>query len=257
MQAIEFALAVGARARGRRRRARGRRTPAGAQAPAAPRYRCMLTDYTCTRLQPPAAPAEAGAAAEQRPGRRARRDQQVRRGSGAADDASLAGRQVEPTSRTSTYASGQWQRPVPAAARRQAGAGGAESGRQAGPAVAAEGGAMVSFDGSEGNAYSLGGGRAAAASGAGRGAGGGAAARQRQQHTAWSPDSQARGVPNPSRLQPARDVRQSSPSDRLQPKASAMTYRKPGDVRTSAARAIDVATKKQVIVDGAVPQSVQ
>ncbi len=250
MQAIEFAIGGAGRAGGG---AGGRAggAPAGGAADTAPRYRCSLADYTCARVQPPAA-GQGAAAGQGRAGGR---------GGAAAGAAAPAADQPE----TRPSPDGKWEafiqnynvyiRPVAAAGgnaggANPAGGGGAGGGgRQAG--AGASQAVQLSFDGSEGNAYALGG-RAGGGGGGGAGAAG-AAGGSVSNTLPWSPDSQKLAVfrtrPGYNRLV---TYVQSSPTDQLQPKTSTNYYQKPGDVVAFQQPVLfDVAMKKQTIVDGA------
>jgi dipeptidyl aminopeptidase/acylaminoacyl peptidase len=121
-----------------------------------------------------------------------------------------------------------WVRPVVAAA----GAGG-RGGRGGAPggAPAPRVGTQLTWDGSEGNAYVLGGGQNRALQ--------------------WSPDSKKiaayRVTPGYQRM--VRYI-ESSPSDQLQPKYMERYYQKPGDVVTQRVPVlIDIASKKAMVID--------
>lgn len=248
MGAIEFAVggAGGGAGRG------GAAPPAaGAGAPAAPRYRCTLTDYTCTRLPAPEPAAQGAAAGQGRAG-----------GGGRAGGAAGAGAAADqPETRPSP--DGKWEayiqnynmfiRPVAAPGGAAAGGGAGRAGGGAGGGGRQGGGAanqaiQLSFDGSEGNAYSLGG---RGGGGGGGAAGGGGAGGTVGNTLPWSPDSQKLAA---FRVRPGYNrlvtYVQSSPSDQLQPKASTNYYQKPGDVVAYQQPVLfDVASKKQTIVE--------
>jgi dipeptidyl aminopeptidase/acylaminoacyl peptidase len=205
MQAIEFALAPAGGGAGRGGGGGGGRAggaPA-AGAPPAPRFRCTLADYTCTRQQ--AAPA--GQGGQGRGGR------QGGQGAGLGQDPNAG--PPPPVVRESPdkkmearilnyniYVGALGSRPDQTAA--------------------------LSFDGSEGNAYTL-------------------------NSIQWSPDGMKiaafRRRPGYNRL--VTYVR-SSPEDQFQPNTFTRFYRKPGDVVDFDQPVLfDVASKKQSIVDGA------
>jgi dipeptidyl aminopeptidase/acylaminoacyl peptidase len=207
MQAIEFALAPAGGGAGRgggggAGRAGGA-PPAGA--PPAQRFRCTLTDYTCTRQQ--AAPAGQGGGAGQGRG--------GRQGGQGAGGPQAAGAPEAPQTRTSPDGKSEaliqnyniYVRPV---------------GGRPDSLVA------LSFDGSEGNAYTF-------------------------NSIQWAPDSRRlaafRRRPGYNRL--VTYVR-SSPEDQFQPNTFTRSYRKPGDVVDFDQPVLfDVASKQQTIVDGA------
>jgi dipeptidyl aminopeptidase/acylaminoacyl peptidase len=212
-QAIEFALAPGGGGGGRgggggAGAGRGGQAP-GAGAPAQNRFRCTLSDYACTRATaaPEGAAAGAGAGAGQgRGGRQGGGGANAAPGAGAADAP-----QVRPSPDRKFEALIQnyniYIRPL---------------GGRADQATA------LSFDGSEGNAYTFG-------------------------SIQWSPDGQKiaafRVRPGYTRL--VTYVR-SSPDDQLQPNTFTRNYRKPGDVQDFQQPVLfDVASKQQIIVDGA------
>jgi dipeptidyl aminopeptidase/acylaminoacyl peptidase len=235
MAAIEFALAPGGRGGAGRAggAAAGRGGAPAPGQPAPPRYRCTLSDYQCTKL-PDAAQADAAAQAAQ-----AGRAGGQGRGGGArgcAPDPSAAN------------AAGR------AAGAAAGGGAGGRAGGNATPAAAVcrsfdgkseafienynifvrplQGGGrapeatQLSWDGSEGNAYTFG-------------------------SVAWSPDSKKIAA---FKLREGyhRLVTyvQSSPSDQLQPKTSTMYYQKPGDVvDLNQPVLFDVESKHQTIVD--------
>jgi putative intracellular protease/amidase len=96
------------------------------------------------------------------------------------------------------------------------------------PAGSTQAATPLSFDGSEGNYYTL-------------------------RSIAWSPDSK-RLVAYHTRPGYQREVYyvESSPTDQLQPKHSTLVYRKPGDAVDMAYPALfDVATKKEIDIDSA------
>jgi dipeptidyl aminopeptidase/acylaminoacyl peptidase len=122
------------------------------------------------------------------------------------------------------------------------GAGRAGGGRQGGGAAAGNAAAQpmqLSWDGSEGNPYQLGGGR-----GGGGGNGGG--------NSMWSPDSKKIAA---YRVRPGYDRHvtyvRSSPTDQLQPQSfEGALYRKPGDeVPLQQPSLFDVETKMEVVID--------
>jgi dipeptidyl aminopeptidase/acylaminoacyl peptidase len=203
-QAIEFTLGAGGGAGRGSGGGGGGRGGAPAGGPAAPRWRCTLTDYTCTRLTTPPADAQAGQAG--------RAGGQGRGGAGGGRAGGAPGA-AAPEVRTSPDGKQEaliqnfnvYVRPV---------GGNAASG------------AMLSTDGSEGNAY-------------------------RFQNLVWSPDSKKIAVfrrrPGYERLVHYVD---SSPSDQVQPKHTTMFYRKPGDVVDFDHPVVfDVASKKQMVAD--------
>jgi dipeptidyl aminopeptidase/acylaminoacyl peptidase len=222
MQAIEFAIGGGGAGAGRAGGfgggGRGGVQPAP-NAPAPPRYRCTLTDYTCTRLPAPPAAAQAQ-------GGQGRGGRQGGQGGGPT--------QAEPP-QTRTSPDGKWEaliqnynihvRPVAAP-----GAGGGGGGRQGGGGAGAAGNAAqmvgLSFDGSEGNAYTI-------------------------NSLQWSPDSQKIAVfrrrPGYNRLV---TYVATSPTEQLQPTTFTRFYRKPGDVVDFDQPVMfDVASKKQTVID--------
>jgi dipeptidyl aminopeptidase/acylaminoacyl peptidase len=198
MQAIEFAIGGGGGRGGRAGRGRG---GAGA-GPAVPRWRCTLADYQCTRQAAPAA-AEAGGQGRAGQGRGGRQ------GGGAGQNADEPQARRSPDGRTEAFLRNFniYIRPV--------------NGR-------AEDATPLSWDGSEGNAYTF-------------------------NSITWSPDSTKIAA---FRRRPGYDRQvtyvQSSPPDQLQPKTSSRSYRKPGDVVDFDQPAyFDVASKTQQVVDSA------
>jgi dipeptidyl aminopeptidase/acylaminoacyl peptidase len=187
MQAIEFTIGGNGRGGGRGGRGRGG-FGAAPGIPAPPRWRCTVTDYTCTRLAAETTPASAGRG---RVG-----------GGGGPQPAGEADVRVSPDGRTEAFIENfnLYIRPVAAGHGRSSGAQG--SGRGGVTAAATP----LSFDGTEGNAYSF-------------------------SSIQWSPDSTSIAV---YRVRPGyhRMVNyvQSSPPDQLQPKFSSRYYQKPGDV---------------------------
>ena len=252
MQAIQFNLGAGGGGGAGRaggggggggRAGGGAAAGAGAQAAGQQRYTCKLTDYTCTSAPAPPAGDQGAATAAAGLGRQGG-------GGGGRAGGAAAGAADQIDTRPSP--NGQWEayiqnfnifiRPV---ARQGGGGGGRQGGGAANQAV------QLSFDGSEGNAYQLGGGRGGGGGGGGQG---GAPQTGTVQNTLpWSPDSQKlaafRTRPGYQRLV---TYVQSSPTDQLQPKASTNYYQKPGDVVAYQQPVLfDVASKKQTIVDSA------
>ena len=202
MQAIEFALAPAGGGAGRGGGGGGGRAggaPA-AGAPPAQRFRCTLTDYACTRQQ--AAPAGQGAQ-----GRGGRQGGQGAGPQGGPDQLppprpSPDGKSEAFIQNYNIYVRAVGGRPDQATA--------------------------LSFDGSEGNAYT-------------------------NTSIQWAPDSRKiaafRRRPGYNRL--VTYVR-SSPEDQFQPNTFTRSYRKPGDVVDFDQPVLfDVASKKQTIIDGA------
>ena len=229
MQAIEFALTPGGgrgAAGGRGGGAAGGRGAAaagGAQpGQATPnRFKCTLTDYTCTRLPAPPA-ADATQAGQGRGGGRGG-------GQGAGAAAPAAGGAAQPVTRQSRDGKTEafiqnfnvWIRPV---------GGNANSATQ------------LSFDGSEGNFYVFPGPQQQIAQ-----------TPQNPGQYVWSPDSTrliaVRRIPG---YQRQMTFVQSSPTDQLQPKVQSQTYQKPGDARDQDQPVLfDIPGKKQMLVDRA------
>jgi dipeptidyl aminopeptidase/acylaminoacyl peptidase len=202
MRAIEFSLGGAGGGRGRGAGRAGGQAPG---APPAPRYRCTLADYSCTRLQAPPAGAQAPQGGGQ--GRGGRQGGQGAGGQGAGPEAPQVRTSPDGKSEALIQNYNIYVRPV---------------GGRADQAMA------LSFDGSEGNAYTL-------------------------NSIQWSPNGQKIAVfrrrPGYNRL--VTYVR-SSPDDQLQPNTFTRFYRKPGDVVDFDQPVLfDVASKKQTIVDGA------
>jgi dipeptidyl aminopeptidase/acylaminoacyl peptidase len=203
MQAIEFTLAAAGAAGRAGGGGGGRAGGAPAGVAAQPIYRCTLTDYTCTR-QPPAAPgAGQGQAGGQ--GRGGRQGGQGAGPQGGPDQPPPP--RPSPDRKTEAFIQNYniYVRPV---------------GGRPDQATA------LSFDGSEGNAYT-------------------------NNSIQWSPDSRRiaafRRRPGYNRL--VTYVR-SSPEDQLQPNTFTRFYRKPGDVVDYDQPVLfDVASKTQTIVD--------
>ena len=207
-QAIEFALTPGGGGGGRGAAAGGR---AGGAAPAAggpaapPRYRCTLADYTCTRVT--TAPATGGQGAGQGRGGRQGGGGGLAQDPNAGPPPSVVRESPDKKMEArilnyNIYVGPLGSRPDQTTA--------------------------LSFDGSEGNAYTL-------------------------NSIQWSPDGQKlaafRVRPGYTRL--VTYVR-SSPEDQLQPNTFTRNYRKPGDVQDFQQPVLfDVASKRQTIVDGA------
>jgi dipeptidyl aminopeptidase/acylaminoacyl peptidase len=184
MQAIEFALTPGGGGAGRGGRGGGRGGVPQPGAAGPPRWRCTLTDYACTRLSGAATDAEQG------PGRGQGRGGQGRGGGqGAGPGAAGAAPQTRPSpdKRLEAFIQNYNIYIRPAGGRAQ----------DARP---------LSWDGSEGHAYTFG-------------------------SIAWSPDSRKiaafRRRPGYNRV--VTYVR-SSPADQLQPTTTTQAYRKPGDL---------------------------
>jgi dipeptidyl aminopeptidase/acylaminoacyl peptidase len=200
-QAIEFTISGGAGG------GRGGRQGGAPQvlAPGQPRWRCTLTDYTCTRTPAPPETGEAAQAGQGRGGRGV--------GIGGAINA-------VPPPQVRTSPDGRWEalvqnhnvfvRPAREGTGRGGGRGrGGAQGQTPGPGrgqAETPEGFLLSTDGSEGNAYTF-------------------------QSVSWSPDSKKIAA---FRRRPGyeRDVHyvESSPRDQVQPKHFTMVYRKPGDV---------------------------
>jgi dipeptidyl aminopeptidase/acylaminoacyl peptidase len=204
MSAIEFALtpAGPAGGAGRAGGAAGRQGGAAGTAATPPRFRCVLATYTCTRLTG-AAPPQGG---QGRGGAQGRGGGGGGAAAGAAGDAAPQVR-VSPDGATQAFIQNfnVFVRPI---------AGRAQDAKP------------LSWDGSEGNAYTF-------------------------NSIVWSPDSKKiaafRRRPGYSRLV---TFVQSSPADQLQPKASTQFYRKPGDtVDIDQPVLFDVAAGTAIVVD--------
>lgn len=224
MKAIEFSIGGGrGRAGGGGRQGGGR---AGG-VPAAPQWRCTLTEYTCTRAAAPTPAEGQGAAA----------------GRGGPGRAGGVGGPQEETVRNSPDNKSQaliqnfniYVRPVPQGRGQGQGQNQGQGqqnqteGQPPAPSPApAQAGVMLSTDGSEGNAYTL-------------------------NSLRWSPDGKKiaafRRRPGYERLV---HYVESSPADQVQPKHTTNSYRKPGDVVDFDHPVIfNVETKQQMSGDAA------
>ena len=211
MTAIEFAVGPGGgggRGGGGGGGGRGGAAPAAPGAPAAQRYRCTVTDYVCTKLAP-APPALAGQGAAAGQGRGGGRQGGGGAGGGQGQAADQPVTRPHDASKMEALIQNYniYIRPIGGRADQMT---------------------ALSFDGSEGNPYTL-------------------------TSIRWSPDGKKiaayRQRPGYNRI--VTMVR-SSPTDQLQPKTETMTYQKPGDLRQFDQPVLfDVATKKQTIVDSA------
>jgi dipeptidyl aminopeptidase/acylaminoacyl peptidase len=198
------------------------------------RYRCSLTDYTCTRSALPQPGGDAAAAGGGRGagGRRGGgRGGGPRGGQGEEPETSVRSpdERTEACIRNHNIA----VRPVPVAGGGgrggRGGAGGAGGrGGGGGPATCPNdpNAVMLSFDGSEGDAYQFG-------------------------SIEWSPDSKKLVAyrRKPGYTRSVHYVR-SSPAEQVQPLHETLNYRKPGDLLDFNQPVIfDVATKKQTFVN--------
>jgi dipeptidyl aminopeptidase/acylaminoacyl peptidase len=210
LQAIEFTIGGG----GRGAAAAGRGGAPGA--PALPRWRCTLGDYRCARL--PAAEA-AGAGG---------------RGRGGAAPAAPATGQAQPQTRLSPDGKSEafiqnynvYVRPVGATAAATSAPAPGAAPTAGGTAAEPPAATPLSWDGSEGDAYTF-------------------------ASISWSPDSKkiAAYRRRPGYRRVVTYV-QSSPADQLQPKASTNDYQKPGDVVDLDQPALfNLDTKAAVLVD--------
>ena len=205
MQAVEFTFTPAAAGGGAGRGGGGGGGRAGgapAGTPAQPIYRCTLTDYTCTRQPAPVAGQGQGGQ-----GRGGRQGGQGAGPQGGPDQPPPPVPAPDKKSEAFIQNYNIYVRPI---------------GGRADQATA------LSFDGSEGNAYT-------------------------NNSIQWSLDSQKiaafRRRPGYNRL--VTYVR-SSPEDQLQPNTFTRSYRKPGDVVDFDQPVLfDVASKKHTIVDGA------
>jgi dipeptidyl aminopeptidase/acylaminoacyl peptidase len=191
------------------------------------RYRCTLADYVCTRIgaaQDPTGPGGRGGG-----GGRAGGQGGGGRGGVGGGEAQTA--RVSPDGRTEAFIQNYniATRPVtrPAGRGGPGGGGGGRGGRGGGGSQEPQF-TMLSFDGSEGDAYQL-------------------------MSIQWSPDSKKlvayRRKPGYNRI--VKYVR-SSPTDQVQPKDTSIFYRKPGDLLDFNQPAIfDVESRKQILVDNA------
>jgi dipeptidyl aminopeptidase/acylaminoacyl peptidase len=193
LQAIEFTIDSSGGRGGRGGRGGA---PDAAPAPAPPRWRCTLTSYQCTRLEPESATGSG-------------QGRGVGQGRGGAPGVTQAADQrqvrVSPDRKTEAFIQNYniFTRPV--------------GSRQ---------GAQLSWDGSEGEYYTI-------------------------NSAAWSPDSLKLAA---FRIKPGykREVHyiQSSPEDQLQPKHSTIIYNKPGDlIDVNMPALFHVDTRKQINVD--------
>jgi dipeptidyl aminopeptidase/acylaminoacyl peptidase len=212
MQAIDFTIGGGARGAG----AAGGRAGAGAATPALPQWRCSLTTYECTRR---AAPAEGAAPGQGRGGRGAT----PVAGAPAADQPQF---RVSPDGKSEAFIQNFniYLRPAGSASTPLA----AAQGPAPAAAPAAPTATPLTWDGSEGDAYSF-------------------------NSIVWSPDSKKiaayRRRPGYRRMV---NYVQSSPTDQLQPKLSSNAYQKPGDVvDLDQPVLVDVETKRATKVDNA------
>ena len=213
MQAIDFTIGGGARGAGG---GGGGTGPAAAGAAALPRWRCTLTTYECTRRP---APADSAAAGQGRGGRGAT----PAPGAPASDQPQV---RVSPDGKSEVLVqnfniflrpAGSASAPAPIA-----------PGPTPQPAPAAPRAVPLTWDGSEGDAYTF-------------------------SSIVWSPDSKKiaayRRRPGYRRMV---NYVQSSPADQLQPKLDSRYYQKPGDVvDLDQPVLVDVATKRAVAIDSA------
>ncbi len=211
MQAIEFTIGIGGRGR-------GGAPGAGTPAPPPPRWRCTLTDYVCTRQ--PAAPGQEGG-----PGRGG----QGRGGFGAGGaQAAEPQAKASPDGKLEAYIENYNVYVRPARVRAAPGAQAQPPAGGRGTASGAAEGAPLSWDGSEGNYYTI-------------------------NSLVWSPDSKKIAVyrRRPGYRRMVNYV-QSSPPDQLQPRFSSNYYQKPGDVVDLDQPALlDVEGRRHVNVDNA------
>ena len=196
------------------------------------RWRCTLTEYACTRIGAAAQGGGAGAAGGRGGGRGAGGGGQQGRGGGGRGGAPGD----PPPARPSP--DGRWEafiqnynvaiRPVTESggARGRGAGGGRGAGRGGGGGQAAF--TLLSFDGSEGDAYQLG-------------------------SIEWSPDSRKlvayRRKPGYNRM--VHYIR-SSPTDQVQPRDTAIFYRKPGDLLDFSQPVLfDLESRRPIEVDNA------
>jgi len=214
LQSVEFTIGGGGRGGG----TGGGGTAPGSPAP--PRWRCTLSDYRCARL--PAAGDAAG------PGGRGGRGAAAPAAPGASP--SQPQTRVAPDGKTEAYIQNYnvYVRPVRAAASGAAPSVPAVAPAAAGVAPEPPAGVALSWDGSEGDAYTF-------------------------TSIAWSPDSKkiAAFRRRPGYRRVVTYV-QSSPADQLQPKSSTNDYQKPGDVVDLDQPALfNLETKSATLVDNA------
>jgi dipeptidyl aminopeptidase/acylaminoacyl peptidase len=197
------------------------------------RWRCTLTDYACTRIGPATGGGGGGR------GGRGGAAQQGRGGGPGRGGAAQGEPRRSPDGRWEAFIQNHnvaIRGAAPAEGGSDAAAGGGARGGGTGGGRAAGGGrgagqprfTLLSYDGSEGDAYQLG-------------------------SIEWSPDSKKlvayRRKPGYNRI--VHYVR-SSPTDQVQPKDSTIFYRKPGDVLdVNQPVLFDVESRKQTFIDNA------
>ena len=185
------------------------------------RWRCTLADYGCARVgvatSPDVAPGFGGGRGGGGGGRAGGS------GTGAAE---LVSSRVSPDGRSEAFIQNYNVAIRPKRETGTTASGGGRGGANAAPAAAPH--ALLSFDGSEGDAYQL-------------------------MSIRWSPDSKKlvayRRRPGYNRLV---HYVLSSPTDRLQPKDTSIFYRKPGDVLDAVQPVLfDVQARTQRVIDNA------